>query len=288
MAHSHYENFIVASVLLPRAMRQPFYDVYAYCRFADDVADETGDPNVALKELEQLESHIHAIYAGSPPRTSFYPALAATIGRYRLPKKPFLDLLDAFRQDQSVSRYESLPQLEDYCRCSANPVGRLVLALAGAEMTDENLADSDSICTALQLANFWQDVKRDHAIGRLYVPQDRLLALGLTPEDLQPVMDGSCPADSEIGCRIRQQFSCVIKDLCQDTRARFQNAGGLIHRVPEWLAADLWLFIQGGLATLDAIQAIDHDVLVQRPIVSRWKQLQLVARASWSVWRGRS
>ncbi|MCS7470469.1 squalene synthase HpnC [Stieleria sp. ICT_E10.1] len=271
LATSHYENFLVASILLPRRMRQPFYNIYAFCRTADDVADESADERTALEGLDRLQQQIDRLFAGQTPTDSqtptegLFPALADTIATYRLDKRPFDDLLSAFRQDQQIKQYASTAQLIDYCSRSANPVGRLVLQLADS-LDPTTAALSDEICTGLQLANFWQDVSRDHAIGRIYLPADVRKRFGVSVSMLgepstPPALRGS------------------LAFLCEQAEHYFHRGLPLVDHVPAWLRSDIKLFAHGGLATLDAIRKIDFDVLRVRPEVGKIKQGLLVARA---------
>ncbi|TWU59478.1 All-trans-phytoene synthase [Rubripirellula tenax] len=272
LAKSHYENFLVASVLLPRHVRQGFYDIYAFCRTADDLADESPTPQVATERLVELGRHLDETFQGSPP-TDPMVALANTAIRFDLPKQPLVDLLDAFRQDQFKTRYENFDQLIDYCRRSANPVGRLVLGL-GECVNDETTALSDQICTGLQLANFWQDVARDFEIDRLYLPADRMTAMGVTETDVsQGIANRSTPAP----------LKRLLSEQCDVAEQFLRNGLPLVDQVPRWLAGDVKLFVHGGLATLDAIRRIDFDVLRKRPKVTKATQMGLVARA----WLGR-
>lgn len=276
LATSHYENFLVASILLPRRFRQPFYSIYAFCRTADDVADESGSPERALAGLEKLQNSVDAMFGkvrcgfsgvpGTECRVdNLFPALSDTVATFELDKQPFDDLLSAFRQDQHCVEYESESQLLDYCRRSANPVGRMLLQLAGC-CDDENAALSDEICTGLQLANFWQDVSRDHAIGRIYLPRDQREAFGVSPASL---------AGSTTPPSLRK----LLCELCSRAEAHFRRGLPLADRVPSWLSSDIKLFAHGGLATLNAIRRIDFDCLRVRPKVSKTTQLSLVARA---------
>src|SRR5690606_25842748 len=178
LARSHYENFLVASVLLPRAMRQPFYNVYAFCRHADDLADESGSPQLALDRLHDWQVQLQRCFSGRAEHPIFV-ALSDTRSRFQLSIEPFDQLLDAFRQDQTKTRYATFAERLDYCRRSANPVGRIVLRLAAAD-SPENMELSDRICTGLQLANHWQDIRRDFLAGRIYLPQDAMDAHGVT------------------------------------------------------------------------------------------------------------
>ena len=270
IATGHYENFLVASVLLPRPMRQPFYDVYAFCRTADDLADESSSPAAAWAGLKDYRRRIAGLFDGRPGDGIFI-ALADTIHRYDLPREPFDDLLEAFEQDQRVTRYADTPQLLDYCRRSANPVGRLVLGLAGVDDA-KSQAMSDSICTGLQLANFWQDVARDFAKGRIYLPANAMADYGVR----EPMLAGKTTPPP-----VRE----LMAQLVGQTRGYFEAGRPLINRVPRWLAADMELFIGGGVATLGAIERSGFDVVARRVTVSKWRQASMVARAWWS--RGR-
>ncbi|QDV46933.1 All-trans-phytoene synthase [Stieleria neptunia] len=278
LATSHYENFLVASILLPRRMRQPFYNIYAFCRTADDIADESADARTALDGLDRLQTQIDRLFAlqttadhqpqaDSPtPTAGLFPALADTVATFRLDKQPFDDLLSAFRQDQRIKQYETTPQLIDYCSRSANPVGRLVLQLADS-LDPTTAALSDQICTGLQLANFWQDVSRDHAIGRVYLPADVRERFGVSVSML---------AEPSTPPALRESLAF----LCDQAENHFRRGLPLADHVPAWLRGDIKLFAHGGLATLDAIRAIDFDVLRVRPKVGKIKQGLLVARAT--------
>lgn len=268
IACSHYENFVVASVLLPRPMRQPFYNVYAFCRAADDAADESITPAAARTSLEHFRSSIADIYSGSEVSGQFL-ALADTVRQFDLARKPFDDLLDAFVQDQSVHRYRDEPELLNYCCRSANPVGRIVLAMGGC-LTAEHARLSDDVCTGLQLANFWQDVTRDYAIGRIYLPATAMQRHGFDESMIAETITRSRPTPPCIRAAIAEQ--------CDRARDRFQRGRSLVAIVPRWLAADIELFVLGGLATLDAIAKTNYDVLRQRPQVSKAKQAWLIAR----------
>ncbi len=273
LARSHYENFVVASVLLPRGMRQPFYNLYAFCRIADDLADESSSRQAALEQLARFQDRLNATFrhrtgvaAPTPQHDHVFIALADTIDRFSLPQQPFDDLLDAFRQDQTKTRYADFEELLDYCRRSANPVGRLVLCL-GQCLDDESAALSDQICTGLQLANFWQDISRDHAVGRIYVPLDAMQRFGVSEEMFR---ERSTPVE------LRK----LLASECERADEFLRRGLPLAERVPRWLARDVRLFAHGGLATLRAIQRIDFDVLGSRPTLSRLHQAGLVARAA--------
>ncbi len=268
LATTHYENFVVASVLLPRRLRQPFYDVYAFCRTADDLADESASPQQALERLADFQHQLHQTFAGRPPKNLFL-ALAHTIEQFDLPQQPFDDLLDAFRQDQTQTRYESFDDLLGYCRRSANPVGQILLRLAGSH-NDETIALSDQICTGLQLVNFWQDVHRDYQIGRVYLPKQAMDRFGVGTDHLQ-----SETAD--------QPLRNLIGEQCQIAEGYLRGGLPLAKIVPQWFAADVKLFVHGGLATIQAIRRHDHDVLGHRPKVGKIQQAWLVARAALRV-----
>lgn len=269
IAKSHYENFLVASVLLPRRLRQPFFDVYAFCRTADDLADESPTPLVATERLADFQRQLDAAFAGSPD-SDLFVALAETAITFDLPQTPFDDLLSAFRQDQVKTRYADHDELVDYCRRSADPVGRIVLMLGG--VTDgDSIALSDQICTGLQLANFWQDVARDHAIGRIYLPQSDLDDFGVT----EPMIADGIASRTTPG-PVRE----LIRFQCDRAEGYFRRGLPLADRVPGWLAADVRLFAHGGLATLAAVRRIDFDVLRIRPKVGKATQMMMLARAA--------
>lgn len=264
LARSHYENFLVASVLLPARLRQPFYNLYAFCRTADDLADESATPQLALDRLAALQVNLDQTYQGQPPNPLFL-ALSSTIRQFDLSKCLFDDLLDAFRQDQRKSRYSDFDELLDYCRRSANPVGRLVLQL-GDCCDSQNGLLSDEICTGLQLANFWQDVARDYQIGRIYLPLDQMERFGV---------DESMVGRSATSPQLRQ----LLASECDRAEQYFRRGLLLAKTVPGWLAGDVKLFAHGGLETLAAIRKIDFDVLSRRPTVSKWRQSWLLVRA---------
>lgn len=264
LATHHYENFNVVSWLLPRELHQGFYDVYAYCRWADDLGDEVPDSTCAIALLDEWEAELRDAYAGRPAHPVFI-ALAATVHRYDIPAQPFSDLLRAFRQDQSVKRYRDWDGVLGYCRYSANPVGRLVLYLCGVrDAARQEL--SDFTCTGLQLANFWQDVARDLDKGRIYIPLDRLAAHGLSEDDL-------------LARRFDPRYAELMKELIAYTRDLFVRGLPLAQRVPAALRVDIELFSRGGLAVLEAIERIGYNTIEQRPALSRRTQVRLLGRA---------
>jgi squalene synthase HpnC len=264
LAESHYENFHVASWFLPKALRPHFHALYAYCRIADDLGDEVGDRAQSLALLNLWGGELDACYAGRA-RHPVFVALAETIRACSIPKEPFADLLTAFRQDQTVTRYGTMEELLTYCRYSANPVGRLVLHACG-EASAENFRLSDATCSALQLANFWQDVRRDQAKGRVYLPQADLRRFGV-----DEAMLGAGPANPGF----RELLRCEVAY----TRSLFGEGLALCGRVSRELALDLDLFSRGGLEILRAIERQDYDVLSARPVLSPRAKLGLALRA---------
>jgi len=264
LATHHYENFNVVSWLLPKALHQHFYNVYAYCRWADDLGDEVPDPHRALELLHWWEHELNACYEGKPSQAVFV-ALRETIIAKDIPKQPFADLLKAFRQDQTIKRYPTWDAVLGYCVYSANPVGRLVLYLCGYRDEQRQLL-SDATCTALQLANFWQDVSRDLDIGRIYIPFDAAAAHGLSENDI-------------VERRFDDRYVRLMRDLIAHTRALFAEGQPLAKMVDGRLSVDLEMFTRGGLAVLDAIETMGYDTLHRRPTVSKLKQAGLLGRA---------
>jgi len=268
LAESHYENFHVATWFLPKALRPHFYSIYAYCRISDDLGDEVPDKAQALALLDLWGRELDACYEGSA-RHPVFVALAETIRVCAIPKEPFADLLVAFRQDQTVSRYETMDDVLAYCRYSANPVGRLVLYAcgeAGPEVREENFKLSDATCSALQLANFWQDVSVDFFKGRVYIPQEDMRRFGVTDEVI-----ANGVATPEFRALMRHEVNCA--------RWLFQQGLPLIGKVNRDLALDLDLFSRGGLEILRAIEHRDYDVLSARPAISKLIKFLLAARA---------
>ncbi len=266
LARSHYENFSVATWFLPQRLRQDFFNVYAYCRISDDLGDEVGDPHASLRLLDQWEAELDACYASSP-RHPVFVALAQTVRKCEIPKQTFVDLLTAFRQDQRVSRYATFADVLGYCQYSANPVGRLVLYVCGYRDA-ERQALSDFTCTALQLANFWQDVSPDYARGRVYVPQEDLRRFGVSEEELAAQRNTSA-------------FCDMMRFEVERARGWFARGLPLIQKVDRDLALDIELFSRGGQEILNAIEAQGYNVLGRRPAISRSRKMALLARAAW-------
>lgn len=265
LARSHYENFSVATWFLPSRLRQHFFNVYAYCRISDDLGDEVGNAQQSLELLYQWEAELDACYAGSP-RHPVFVALAETVKQCGIPKHEFSDLLVAFRQDQRVARYETFNDLLGYCRNSANPVGHLVLYLCGYS-DPERQQLSDYTCTALQLANFWQDVAVDYQKGRIYLPLEDLRRFGVTGAEIEQR-------------HATPQFIEMMKFEVQRAREWFARGFPLVNKVDRALAIDIELFSRGGQEILNAIEQQGYDVLRQRPVISKSRKLLLVARAA--------
>jgi len=267
LARSHYENFVVVGLFTPPALRPAFEAVYGYCRWADDLGDETGDPAQSERLLAWWLDQLEDLYRPHTPapRHPVFVALEPVVREFDLPKRPFADLVSAFVQDQHVTRYATRDELADYCRRSADPVGELVLRLFRAA-TPEHLAMSSSICTGLQLANFWQDVSRDLAIGRIYVPAADLAAHEVTEADF-----GLVPASPA--------FRRLLADEVAWARSLFDHGQPLTRALPGRFGLALKLFHAGGVATLDAIEAQDYDVLTRRPRIGKISRLGLMGRA---------
>jgi squalene synthase HpnC len=265
LAHSHYENFSVVTWFLPKHLHQHFYNVYAYCRISDDLGDEVGDKQQSLVLLDEWEAELNQCYSGEP-RHPVFVALRETVREFDIPQHEFSDLLQAFRQDQLVTRYPTFDHVLEYCRYSANPVGHLVLYLCGYR-DQERQKLSDFTCTALQIANFWQDVARDYNNGRIYLPLEDLAKYEVTENDIA-------------GRRATPQFRAMMKVEVERAREWFRRGLPLSKMVNKDLALDIEVFSRGGLAILDAIERQDYDVLSRRPVISKPRKLWIVARAA--------
>ena len=290
LARSHYENFSVATWFLPPRLRTHFHAVYAYCRISDDLGDEVGDPQQSLRLLAEWERELDACYAGlrrgtasavpglsdnkngalAPegigPRHPVFVALQETINVCDIPREPFADLLKAFRQDQTVGRYRTFDDVLGYCRYSANPVGRLVLYVCGYR-DEERQQLSDSTCTALQLANFWQDVWPDYGKGRIYIPLEDMQRYGVSEQEIAQR-------------RPTPQFRELMKFEVQRAREWFDRGLPLASKLDRALAIDIELFSRGGQEILNAIERQDFDVLTRRPAIWKPRKLWLAARAA--------
>ncbi len=299
LARRHYENFSVATWFLPKRLRPHFYSVYAYCRISDDLGDEVGDPQQALVLLDDWERELDACYAslenvipsecdaslraehesrpalseveGDPyaapgPRHPVFIALRETIRACQIPHHEFSDLLKAFRQDQTVHRYETFDDVLGYCRYSANPVGHLVLYVCGYHDAERRQL-ADYTCAALQLANFWQDVRVDWQKGRIYLPLEDMRRFGVSEGDIA-------------GRRPTPEFLRLMKFQVERAREWFERGLPLVDRVDRELGTDIELFSRGGQEILNAIERQGYDVLRQRPTISKSRKLWLVARAA--------
>src|SRR5580704_14631358 len=273
LATTHYENFHVASWFLPARLRPHFHSIYAYCRIADDLGDETGNREQSLALLDLWGDELDACYRGEA-RHPVFVALAESIRACDIPKTPFADLLIAFKQDQTVTRFETMADVLDYCRYSANPVGHLVLYVCGYR-DPERFALSDHTCSALQLANFWQDVRTDYRDrDRIYFPAEDMRRFAV---DETTIANG--------------KFTPAFRDLMRYevdfARRMFEQGLPLIGMVDRELAVDLDLFSRGGLEILRAIEQQDYDVLRSRPSISKSRKAALLVRALTGKFFGR-
>lgn len=268
MSINHYENFPVASILLPARLRPAVEAIYWFARSADDLADE-GDalPQTRIDALTTYEAALDSIEQGNPPDAPLWRKLAHVIADYGLPLQPFRDLLSAFKQDVRVKRYESFRDLLDYCRRSANPVGTLMLHLYGL-VDPINLGNSDKICSALQLINFWQDVAIDWSKERIYLPLEDLRRFGVAEVT---IANGS----PDLAWLELMRFEV------NRARTMLQSGAPLALRLPGRIGWELRLVVQGGLRILDRIEAVDYDVFHHRPQLTKFDWLRLTWRALW-------
>jgi squalene synthase HpnC len=279
VARRHYENFTVATQLVPPRLRQHLANVYAFARWSDDLADEAADPAAAGRGLAEWRRELEDCFAGRP-RHPVFVALHDTVRRTGLTIEPFSDLLDAFGEDQAYDRdgvavrYDSRADLLHYCRRSADPVGRIVLALEGCR--DPGLvAMSDSICTGLQLVNFWQDIARDRAAGRVYLPREDMRRFGVDESQLDLRR-----APAPLVALVREEVAWAAE--C------FAAGAPLAGLAPAALRPAIGLFLGGGRALAAAIERAGFDTLARRPTVGRWAKLRLACRAWWSAALGRA
>lgn len=263
LATHHYENFHVVSALLPKKLHQDFYNVYSFCRWADDLGDEIGDPAESLRLLAWWRAELEAMYRGEVSHPVFV-ALEETVQRHQIPPEPFERLIRAFEQDQRVSRYPDFPAVLDYCVYSANPVGHLVLYLCGYR-DGERQRLSDFTCTALQLANFWQDVVVDLGKDRVYLPLELLAKHG-------------CSVEQIFARRFDDAFRGAMKEAVDVAQELFKKGLPLIATVNRRLALDLELFSRGGMRVLAKIREQNYDVLAQRPHISKMERVGIFLR----------
>lgn len=291
LTETQYENFTVVSWFLPKPLKQDFHAVYSFCRWADDLGDEVGDPAKSIQLLDWWKSELDASYAGSP-RHPVYIALKPVIDRHDIPRKPFDDLIDAFVQDQTVNRYDTWDQVLDYCTRSADPVGRLVLYMCGYR-DDQRQHLSDRTCTALQLTNFWQDVRRDVLErDRVYIPRDVARNNGLSIDDMVDVIkaDGARRARGDccsttacvptIGVNaVLPPYRKTVAELCHRTWPMFAEGRKLLPTVNRDVRIDIKLFTLGGEAILRRIESAGFDTLQSRPKLSKVSKIGLMMRA---------
>lgn len=261
LATGHYENFPLVSWLLPKGLHKHFYNVYAFCRWADDLGDEIGDTERSLELLGWWRDELRACYAGQC-RHPVFVALRPTVGEFGIPEELFADLVSAFEQDQRVLEYETRDQVLDYCTRSANPVGRIVLHLC-RQNSEQTFAWSDSICTGLQLANFWQDVNRDLDINRIYLPKEDRDRFGVTREDL-------------VARHTTDGFLELMKYEVDFARNLLESGLPLVDILPGPLQIDIELFARGGLRILQRIEEINYRVLETRPVVTKFDVLRML------------
>ena len=266
MSAGHYENFPVASVLLPTPLRHPVSVIYRFARSADDFADEGVRPaSERLAQLDDYRNELERLEAGTAPRKPLFAELGKVVHRYRLPLQLFRDLLDAFAQDVVKQRYADFADLMDYCRRSANPVGRLLLHLFGAA-TGQNLRRSDDICTSLQLINFWQDVEIDWRKNRIYLPRDEMRRYGVSEHDIAA---GDTSA----------QWKALMRFQVQRARELMKSGAPLGRALPGRIGLEIRTIVEGGLRILEKIDNAEGDVYHQRPVLRTWDWPLILARA---------
>lgn len=264
LATSHYENFPLIARLLPRELRQPFFNVYAYCRWSDDLGDELGDRDLSSRMLAWWRSELVRCWAGEEMSHPVFAALQRTVSEFALDRKPFDDLLTAFEQDQRVTSYNTFAELLGYCRNSANPVGRIVLRLCRCD-DEQSVALSDSVCTGLQLANFWQDVARDADIGRTYLPLEDCASFGYSL--------------SELASRTTNEaFVKLMRFEVERARELLLAVRELAPRLHGRLQVAIELFGEGGLKICDRVASIGYRVWEQRPVVTKWDAAGLLLK----------
>lgn len=267
VALGHYENFPVVTWMLPRELRQPFYDVYAFCRWSDDLGDEIESQAESQRLLAWWRKELEHCLSGQAVHP-VYVALHETFQKHNLTPQHFHDLITAFERDQVQTRYETFSDLEDYCLYSANPVGRILLELTGVQ--DQRAFElSDRVCTGLQLINFWQDVFRDWQINRIYLPEEDLRQFGVSTAEIQ-----------------NRQASDAFRKLLKfqvDRAEQLLNAGEELGKiVPRSIRFDIRLFALGGLRLCEKIRLQNYDVLTSRPRLTKWD----IPGLFWKSWRG--
>ncbi len=267
MPVDHYENFPVASILMPRRLRKPVAAIYHFARAADDIADEGDLPDgERLRQLDVFRDELKRMAAGETLTQPLFQHLAAEVKTHQLPMQPLHDLLDAFSQDVVKKRYANYDELLDYCRRSANPVGNLLLHLY-EEATPVNLTYSDAICTALQLINFWQDVAKDWQIGRVYLPQDDLARFGVSEAQIE---EGRADA----------AWRALMKFEVDRARALMVSGKPLGTILRGRIGLEMRMIIAGGLRILDKLEAADYDMFNRRPVLKPFDWVIMLAKSA--------
>lgn len=267
MSVDHYENFPVASILMPRRLRKPVAAIYHFARAADDIADEGDLPNEErLRQLDEFRAELARIERKEAPLTPLFQNLDAEVRQHSLPMQPLYDLLDAFSQDVVKKRFSDFADLLDYCRRSANPVGNLLLHLYD-EATPVNIAYSDAICTSLQLINFWQDVARDYAIGRIYLPQDEMKQYGVSEEQI-----GQGIAD--------ETWQKLMQFQADRARAMMLSGAPLGSILTGRVGLEMRMIIAGGLRILDKLENVKHDMFRHRPVLRPFDWVIMLSRSA--------
>ena len=267
MSVDHYENFPVASILMPRRLRKPVAAIYHFARAADDIADEGSLPDkYRLQQLDDFRDELIHIAADETPLLPLFKHLSTEIRQHSLPLQPFHDLLDAFSQDVVKKRYADYDELLDYCRRSANPVGTLLLHLYD-EATPVNIAYSDAICTALQLINFWQDVEKDWNIGRVYLPQDDLARFGVNESQIAEL----CPDAN---------WRALMKFQADRARGLMLQGAPLGSILTGRIGLEMRMIIAGGLRILDKLEAADYDMFNCRPVLRPFDWVIMLAKSA--------
>ncbi len=267
MAVDHYENFPVASILLPKRLRRAVEIIYGFARQADDFADEGDIPNAErLARLDSFRAELQRIANKEIPHTSLFHDVSDIVAQHQLPLQLFHDLLDAFSQDVVKKRYANFDEVLDYCRRSANPVGRLLLHLY-EEATPQNISYSDTICTSLQIINFWQDVRKDYAIGRIYLPQDEMARFGVTEEHI---------AEGRVGAAWRELMQFQV----QRARAMMLQGAPLGSILTGRIGLEMRMIIAGGLRILDKLESAQFDMFRHRPVLRPFDWVIMLAKSA--------
>ena len=273
MTVNHYENFPVASLLLPRRLREPVRHIYNFARSADDIADEgNATAPERLQQLNAYQAALSQIQAGelalsdSDPRHAIFDPLARTITQFSLPLAPFFNLLSAFMQDVTIHRYLDDAALFDYCSRSANPVGRLMLHLYNEDTSEQNLIQADCICTGLQLTNFWQDIAVDWEKSRVYLPQQKLEYYGIDEQNMARHQSS-------------EAWRALMHAQVQQAREQLMEGFPLARRLPGRIGLELRLVVHGGLRVLERIELLHYDVFRTRPVLQRQDWILLLLRA---------